>query len=98
MPIQHPTMTTTSKVQQVYRDHALVTEGEAVVEALLQCQQLGDQKPSCNLSDSKFPVKLHHVLGELEKDGLSHIVSWQPHGRCFLVHKRKAFVKRILPL
>ena len=25
------------------------------------------------------------------------IVSWQPHGRCFLVHDQAAFVKRILP-
>lgn len=26
------------------------------------------------------------------------IVSWQPHGRCFLVHDQAAFVEHILPL
>ena len=31
--------------------------------------------------DPPFPVKLHYVLGEAQKDGLDHIVSWQPHGR-----------------
>lgn len=25
------------------------------------------------------------------------VVSWQPHGRCFLVHDKDAFVKRFLP-
>ena len=50
------------------------------------------------VSDRNFPVKLHFMLNELEADGLSHIVSWQPHGRCFLVHKQDAFVKQILPM
>ena len=27
----------------------------------------------------------------------STIVSWQPHGRCFLVHDKEAFVQRFLP-
>ena len=75
--------TSMSKVQHGYRDHALVTE---------------DPKLSCHQSKNKFPVKLHLMLSELNKDGLSHIVSWQPHGRCFLVHKQEEFVKRILPL
>jgi hypothetical protein len=38
------------------------------------------------------------MLGDLEADGLSHIVSWQPHGRCFVVHKQKEFVEQILSL
>jgi len=38
------------------------------------------------------------MLSELEKDGLSDVVSWQPHGRCFHVHKQKRFVKEVLPL
>jgi HSF-type DNA-binding len=44
-----------------------------------------------------FPERLHVALTDLEQQGLSHIVSWQPHGRAFRVHKRDAFVEKILP-
>jgi hypothetical protein len=44
-----------------------------------------------------FPVKLHSVLGQVEMDGLSHVVSWQPHGRCFVIHKPKEFVDHVMP-
>lgn len=40
-------------------------------------------------SEQNFPVKLHYLLEDMESDGLGHIVSWQPHGRCFIVHKPK---------
>lgn len=43
-----------------------------------------------------FPLKLHAILTEIENEGLSHIVSWQPHGRCFAVHKPSEFTK-LLP-
>jgi hypothetical protein len=49
-------------------------------------------------SDRTFPVRLHFMLSELEQDGLDTIVSWQPHGRAFIVKKQEAFVARILPL
>lgn len=35
------------------------------------------------------------VPGGMETD--PSVVSWQPHGRCFLVHDKEAFVKRYLP-
>ena len=44
-----------------------------------------------------FPVKLHDMLDQIERDGLSHVVSWQPHGRCFVVHKPKEFVNYVMP-
>jgi len=44
-----------------------------------------------------FPVKLHTVLEQVEVDGLSHVISWQPHGRCFVVHKPKEFVDHVMP-
>lgn len=43
-----------------------------------------------------FPTQLHFVLSELEADGMAHIASWQPHGRCFLVHKPKEFLESVL--
>ena len=57
----------------------------------------GSEGKTNNASDRYFPVKLHYMLQELEQDGLSHIVSWQPHGRCFVVHKQAEFVQKILP-
>jgi hypothetical protein len=44
-----------------------------------------------------FPLKLHAVLDQVEADGLAHIISWQPHGRCFLIHKPKEFVDNVMP-
>ena len=44
-----------------------------------------------------FPVKLHDMLQQIENDGLAHVVSWQPHGRCFTVHKPKEFVNHVMP-
>jgi hypothetical protein len=44
-----------------------------------------------------FPLKLHAVLDQVEADGLAHIISWRPHGRCFLIHKPKEFVDNVMP-
>ena len=45
-----------------------------------------------------FPEKLHYMLSRvLDYEGLSDIVSWQPHGRCFIVHKPKEFVEQVMP-
>lgn len=44
-----------------------------------------------------FPVKLHAVLDQVEADGLGHVISWQHHGRCFVVHKPKEFVDHVMP-
>jgi hypothetical protein len=46
-----------------------------------------------------FPAILHMMLKFVEEDqhdGLSAIVSWQPHGRCFVVHRVPDFVRRFL--
>ena len=44
-----------------------------------------------------FPEKLHEMLTQVDEEGLTHIVSWQPHGRCFLVHEKKDFIESIMP-
>jgi hypothetical protein len=46
----------------------------------------------------RFPERIHYLLSEMEKEGNEHIASWQPHGRCFLVHDKKLFEKKVLPL
>jgi len=44
-----------------------------------------------------FPFKLHTLLEQIEQDGFGHIVSWQPHGRAFVIHDKKTFVDQIMP-
>jgi len=44
-----------------------------------------------------FPVKLHLMLDEVEKDGGAAIVGWQPHGRAFIVRDTKTFESHIMP-
>ena len=46
-----------------------------------------------------FPTKLHNMLDHIDEheSELSSIVSWQPHGRCFLVKDIKQFTKDVLP-
>jgi hypothetical protein len=53
------------------------------------------RKP-CSTAQS-FPMKLHSLLERVEVEGLSHIISWQPHGRCFCIHQTKEFAERVLP-
>ena len=48
-------------------------------------------------NNDNFPVKLHYMLDEIERDSLNHIVSWQTHGRCFAVHSKKEFEETLLP-
>lgn len=44
-----------------------------------------------------FPFRLHALLSDVEKTGQTHIISWQPHGRCFIVRNTDAFVEQLLP-
>jgi HSF-type DNA-binding len=45
-----------------------------------------------------FPSQLYAMLEEVEVDGMTHVVSWQPHGRAFKVHRREQFVEHVLPM
>ena len=51
--------------------------------------------PSSTLEN--FPVKLHKIVERCEIDGYSDIISWMPHGRSFKIHKRDAFVAKVMP-
>jgi HSF-type DNA-binding len=44
-----------------------------------------------------FPAKLHYLIELLEDDGISDVISWQPHGKAFLVKDQKKFVAEYLP-
>jgi hypothetical protein len=85
------------KVVHNYHDYA--NEVEKVEESLGDLHHMEEHtQSSMNRGEQNFPVKLHYMLNELEKDGMDDIVSWQPHGRCFLVHKQQQFVEQVLPL
>jgi HSF-type DNA-binding len=57
------------------------------------------QQPNDNGYDyaRNFASQLHVLLNNAERDGIAHLVSWQPHGRAFLVHNKDEFVNTILP-
>jgi hypothetical protein len=89
------------KVVHDYHDYASEVEKGEESAGNLHDQHLEEHTPSSSMSnggEQNFPVKLHYMLNELEKDGMDDIVSWQPHGRCFLVHKQQQFVEQVLPL
>lgn len=46
---------------------------------------------------SSFPLKLHLILQGIEKEGLSHIISWNADGLGFMVHKPSEVVDKVLP-
>lgn len=41
--------------------------------------------------DQVFLGKLHDLLGCAKDKHVEHIISWQPHGRCFIIRDTKAF-------
>eukprot|EP00980_Cylindrotheca_fusiformis_P024154 scaffold11571_cov122-Cylindrotheca_fusiformis.AAC.17 len=68
-------------VQHHYHDHSYDSPERYV-----------QQQPARGGVVTPFPVKLHEMLRQLELDGHADIISWQPHGRCFVVHKPADFV------
>jgi HSF-type DNA-binding len=62
--------------------------------------RLASLNPNPNNKDKdlvQFPVRLFHMLERVDQDGCGHVVSWQPHGRCFVVHVPALFEK-LLPV
>lgn len=76
-------------VQHDYHDHALDIENEDVEQSAVS--RGGVTVP--------FPLKLHRMMEFIDasEPDLADIMSWQPHGRCFLVHKPKDFAAKVLP-
>jgi hypothetical protein len=44
-----------------------------------------------------FPGKLYRLLAEVERSGNTHIISFTPNGRSFLIHDPDAFMSDIAP-
>ena len=56
------------------------------------------QTHSVDTHKGNFPLKLHQMLAELEKqpNGAS-IASFLPHGKSFAIHKPREFVRHVMP-
>jgi len=72
-----------------YHDHANDADDHEVDDS-----EGGRRRGGVSVS---FPQKLHSVLDQVERDGLAHVVAWQPHGRCFVIHKPKEFTEHVMP-
>lgn len=44
-----------------------------------------------------FPDVLYRMLEDTDREGLTDVISWLPHGRAFRVHKREKFETDVLP-
>jgi HSF-type DNA-binding len=79
-----------------YRDHSLDLESDVVHHEESSDDQEHPHRRRGGVGVA-FPIKLHEVLDQVEADGLDHVISWQPHGRCFVIHKPKEFVDYVMP-
>jgi hypothetical protein len=79
------------KGEHDYHDYSLLAENDLSSFEFDVTNAQNTRKPN-------FPGKVHSMLSEIQTSGRDHIVSWQPHGRCFVIHKIKIFADEILPL
>jgi len=78
------------KVCHNYHDHSYDAFDESITAVVEQ------KRGSRGGVSVPFPTKLHVMLSSVEAEGQSDIVSWQPHGRCFVLHKPQEFVDTIM--
>ena len=48
--------------------------------------------------EPSFPERLHFVLEQAESEGYEDLISWQPHGRAFVVHDSEKLTEKVLKL
>lgn len=53
---------------------------------------------SKNGLQASFPLKLQRILDKFEAESNIDVLSWQPHGRAFIVHDSDRFVNEVLPV
>jgi len=79
--------------QQHHRQHAPQFENVAM-------SSTGDWKSVGATAEWKpehFPHKMYDLLEDVERKGLSDIVSWLPDGKSFKIHSQSAFEETIMP-
>jgi hypothetical protein len=76
---------------------SLVSLSSAASDGTSDCDE-SEQQVARGGVVTPFPWKLHDMLERIEEDGYAHVVSWQPHGRCFVVHNPTKFVTEVMPI
>jgi hypothetical protein len=84
-----------------YRDHSQENPGIkdncATMPSSMYPHKLNSKNIEKGVQKLKFPSKLHNLLDYVQAKEISHIVSWQSHGRAFKIHKEKECVDLVLP-
>lgn len=78
----------------LYRDFALVSTDSIL--KIVEPPKAKRKGPRGGVQ-TPFPVRLFDMLEAAHKEGLESIVSWQPHGRSFVVRKSGQFEAKLLP-
>ena len=77
-------------------DYIFISDADLPTQFIMGAKESTKRDPTKRGGGIKepFPVKLHCLLEEHLHDD---VISWQPHGLCFLVHKRDEFVQEVMP-
>jgi len=89
-----------TKQQKHYVEHNYHDHSQDIPFHLLLFNDKTDYQDLCTettINPKTFPMKLQELLDSAEAEGHEHIISWQPHGRAFLLHKKKEFFEIVLP-
>ncbi len=78
------------RVKHDYHDYARVMELPSQLDMDMVAKASGGV-------NNPFPTILHKLLSETDMMGCSHLISWQTHGRSFLIHKPREFVREVVP-
>lgn len=87
---------TSTTAQHMYHDYADVIEEDLEEISKESTSGLSPKKirrgPRGGVT-TPFPVKLHQLL---EANQYPNIISWQPHGRCFILRKPQEFLTEVM--
>ena len=93
-PTTTATALTTPDPASIYYDPSRYHVSPPAVAAVVAYNTPTDKAKA---SDGTYVLRIHEMLEDAEKEGNQKIISWQPHGRAFRVHKEKDFVEKIMP-
>jgi hypothetical protein len=84
-------------VQHSYHDHANDLP-ESEEDAMAERDKTNRPRWSGSVgTHTPFPMVLHDLLDNANARGYADVISWQPHGRAFMVHQPDVFVSEIMP-
>ena len=85
--------------EQKRHDQSVITSTlrhQEPYQAVSPGQQQNDSMSLGAVEQDHFPLKLHKLLEQLEKEGKNHIIGWNPDGKSFAVFRPKEFATDIM--